>query len=60
MTLNINIKYMKIIFTDEKNIFVVSKGKTSNKKISDGKPLVQTYTFSKEQYHLPPQAKDLV
>ena len=48
---------VKIIFTDEKNIFVVSKNKTSNKKISDGKPLVQTYTFSKEQYHLATTSK---
>ena len=48
---------IKIIFTDEKNIFVVSKNKTSNKKISDGKPLVQTYTFSKEQYHLATTSK---
>ena len=48
---------MKIIFTDEKNIFVVSKSKTSNKKISDGKPLVQTYTFSREQYNLATTSK---
>ena len=48
---------MKIVFTDENNIFVVSKNKTSNKKISDGKPLVQTYTFSKEQYHLATTSK---
>ena len=47
----------KIVFADEKNVFVVSKSKTSNKKISDGKPLVQTYTFSKEQYHLATTSK---
>ena len=47
----------KVVFTDNKNIFVVSKSKTSNKKISDGKPLVQTYTFSREQYHLATTSK---
>ena len=47
----------KVVFTDKKNIFVISKSKTSNKKISDGKPLVQTYTFSREQYHLATTSK---
>ena len=40
----------KVIFFDATNIFVVSKGKTTNAKISDGSKLVQTYTFSLEQY----------
>lgn len=43
---------MKVVFTDDKNLYVISKGKTSNKKITDGKDLVQTYTFSLEQWHL--------
>jgi len=43
---------MKIVFADDKNLYVISKGKTSNKKITDGKDLVQTYTFSLEQWHL--------
>ena len=47
----------KIVFADEKNVFVVSKSKTSNKKISDGKPLVQTYTFSRDQYNLATTSK---
>jgi hypothetical protein len=42
----------KITFKTGNNIFVVSKGKTSNKKITDGSKLVQTYTFSLEQYNL--------
>jgi hypothetical protein len=41
----------KVIFFDAVNIFVVSKGKTTNAKISDGSTnVVQTYTFSLEQY----------
>lgn len=40
----------KVIFFDATNIFVVSKSKTTNAKISDGSKLVQTYTFSLEQY----------
>tara|TARA_R110001599_G_scaffold106532_5_gene268173 strand:+ start:136 stop:846 length:711 start_codon:yes stop_codon:yes gene_type:complete len=47
----------KIVFADEKNVFVISKSKTSNKKISDGKPLVQTYTFSRDQYNLATTSK---
>jgi hypothetical protein len=47
----------KIVFADEKNVFVISKSKTSNKKISDGKPLVQTYTFSRDQYKLATTSK---
>lgn len=43
---------MKIVFTDDENLYVIAKGKTSNKKITDGKHLVQTYTFSLEQWHL--------
>lgn len=48
---------MKVIYTKGDNIFVISKGKTSNKKISDGKKLVQTYTFSKSQYELATTSK---
>tara|TARA_R110000803_G_scaffold191759_1_gene254455 strand:- start:682 stop:1392 length:711 start_codon:yes stop_codon:yes gene_type:complete len=47
----------KVIFTNADNIFVVSKSKTTNKKISDGKPLVQTYTFSRDQYNLATTSK---
>ena len=47
----------KVIFTDGNNIFVVSKSKTTNRKISDGKPLVQTYTFSRDQYNLATKSK---
>ena len=43
---------IKVTFKTGNNIFVVSKGKTSNKKITDGSKLVQTYTFSLEQYNL--------
>ena len=42
----------KVVWTDNNNIFVVRKGKTSNKKISDGSQLVQTYTFSRAQWWL--------
>ena len=42
----------RVVWTDDNNIFVVRKGKTSNKKISDGSALVQTYTFSKAQWSL--------
>ena len=41
---------MKVIFADQNNIFVVRYGETSNDKISNGLPLVQTYTFSRAQY----------
>ena len=43
---------MKIVWLQDDNIFVVSKSKTTNKKISDGSKLVQTYTFSKDQWLL--------
>jgi hypothetical protein len=44
---------MKHIFKYNKNIFVISYGKTSNKKIANpGEVIVQTYTFSEEQYRL--------
>ncbi len=43
---------MKIVWLKDDNIFVVSKSKTTNKKISDGSALVQTYTFSREQWVL--------
>lgn len=45
-------KVKKVVFTKGENIFVVNKGKTSNKKITDGSKLVQTYTFSMAQWTL--------
>lgn len=42
----------KVVWLDGQNIFVVRKGFTTNTKISDGKPLVQTYTFSVKQWQL--------
>jgi len=42
----------KVIWLDGQNIFVVRKGFTTNVKISNGKPLVQTYTFSLKQWQL--------
>ena len=42
----------RVVWTTENNVFVIRKGKTSNDKISDGSALVQTYTFSREQYEL--------
>ena len=42
----------KVIWLEGNNVFVVRKGKTSNKKITDGSALVQTYTFSKDQWLL--------
>ena len=42
----------KIIWTENDNIFIVSKSKTSNKKITDGSKIVQTYTFSLKQWTL--------
>lgn len=45
-------KIKRVVWTDGKNLFVIRKGKTSNDKISDGSELVQTYTFSMEQYNL--------
>lgn len=47
----------KIVWLDNDNVFVVSKAKTSNKKISDGSALVQTYTFSKDQWLLATTSK---
>ena len=42
----------RVVWLEDNNVFVVRKGKTSNKKISDGNELVQTYTFSKDQWLL--------
>lgn len=42
----------KIVWLENDNVFVIRKGKTSNKKISDGSDIVQTYTFSKDQWLL--------
>ena len=47
----------RVVWKDGENIFVVRKGKTSNDKISDGKPLVQTYTFSEKQWVLASTSK---
>lgn len=44
---------MKHAFKHAGNIVVISYGKTSNKKIAaPTETIVQTYTFSEEQYHL--------
>lgn len=44
---------MKIAYFEKNNLFIFQFGKTSNKKISDGKSqIVQTYTFSREQFEL--------
>tara|TARA_R110000787_G_scaffold18353_9_gene56331 strand:- start:63 stop:872 length:810 start_codon:yes stop_codon:yes gene_type:complete len=55
----INYRSMKnrIVWKEGENIFVVRKGKTSNDKISNGKPLVQTYTFSEKQWVLASTSK---
>lgn len=50
-------KTIKVVWRTGNNIFVVRKGDTSNDKISDGKPLVQTYTFSMEQWVLATTSK---
>jgi len=50
-------KIKRVVWTDGKNLFVIRKGKTSNDKISDGSELVQTYTFSMEQYKLATTSK---
>lgn len=42
----------RVAWSDGANIFVIRKGKTSNKKITDGSEIVQTYTFSREQYEI--------
>lgn len=47
----------KVIWFDGSNVFVARKGKTTNNKISDGTALVQTYTFSYEQWHLATTSK---
>ncbi len=47
----------KVIWLEDGNIFVVRKGKTTNDKISDGSALVQTYTFSQEQWVLASTSK---
>lgn len=47
----------KIVWLDGDNIFVVRKGSTSNKKITDGSHLVQTYTFSVDQWKLATTSK---
>lgn len=44
---------MKHIFKYNQNIVIISYGKTSNKKIATpSETIVQTYTFSEEQYRL--------
>jgi hypothetical protein len=46
-------KAKKIIFKDAKNLFVVTKSQTSNNKLTPYKePIVQTYTFSLDQFNL--------
>ena len=47
----------RIVWSDGNNVFVIRKGKTSNDKISDGSELVQTYTFSMEQWVLASTSK---
>ena len=47
----------KTVWSDRKNVFVIRKGKTSNDKISDGSELIQTYTFSVEQWLLASTSK---
>lgn len=42
----------RVVWLKDDNIFVIRKGKTSNKKITDGNTMVQTYTFSMKQYEL--------
>jgi len=44
----------KVVFTipEKEVVVVIRKGETTNKKISDGLPLVQTYTFSMKQWLL--------
>lgn len=46
-------KTYKVVFADKDNIFVVRRGKTSADKVQkDDTPIIQTYTFSREQYRL--------
>jgi hypothetical protein len=47
----------KVIWFDGSNVFVARKGKTTNAKISDGSPVLQTYTFSYEQWSLATTSK---
>ena len=47
----------KVVWSDSNNVFVIRKGKTSNDKISDGSELIQTYTFSVEQWLLASTSK---
>ena len=47
----------KVIWFDGNNVFVARKGKTTNAKISDGSPVLQTYTFSYEQWSLATTSK---
>ena len=47
----------KVIWLEGNNIFVVRKGKTTNAKISDNTALVQTYTFSYDQWKLATTSK---
>lgn len=47
----------KVVWLEGNNVFVVRKGKTSNGKISDGSALVQTYTFSVQQWALATTSK---
>jgi hypothetical protein len=42
----------RVVWIDDDKVFVIRKGKTSNEKISDGSKLVQTYTFSMDQWEL--------
>lgn len=51
---------MKHAFRLNGNLFVISYGKTSNKKIaSPDETIVQTYTFSEDQYYLAKSGKKL-
>lgn len=46
-------KAKKIIFKDANNLFVVTKSQTSNNKLTPYKePILQTYTFSLDQFNL--------
>lgn len=42
----------RVVFTKGNQLHVITKGKSSNQKISNGKPLVQTYCFDIKQYEL--------
>lgn len=47
----------RVVWATKTNVFVVRKGKTSNKKITKGNQLVQTYTFSHKQWLLATTSK---